>query len=340
MHPFLTAFDDEDDVALAAPPAIEVIAPARLAGQRLDKALAVLLPQYSRTRIQQWIEAGAVRINGAVASARRTVLAGDRFEVTVLPAPQEMALRPEPLPLNIVDADETLVIIDKPPGLVVHPAAGHWSGTLANGLLAFDPSLARLPRVGIVHRLDAGTSGLMVVARTAAAQADLVRQLQARSVTREYWAIVYGRAAPAGTVDAPIGRDPRHPLRFMAGGGRGAREARTHWRLIDVAQVDGQAFSWLACRLETGRTHQIRVHLESVGLPLVGDPLYRRGRPPARGGSPWTAMSRQALHACRLALRHPQTGRTRAWFRAPPADLQALMTMLGFDGRRDVRAFE
>ncbi|MCS7100326.1 MAG: pseudouridine synthase, partial [Burkholderiaceae bacterium] len=181
---------------------------------------------------------------------------------------------------------------------------------------------------------------LMVVARTAAAQVDLVRQLQARSVTREYWAIVHGRAAPAGTVDAPIGRDPRHPLRFMAGGGRGAREARTHWRLIDVAEIDGQAFSWLACRLETGRTHQIRVHLESVGLPLVGDPLYRRGRPPARAGSPWTAMARQALHACRLALRHPQTGRTRAWFRAPPEDLQALMTMLGFDGGRDVRAFE
>ena len=183
------------------------------------------------------------------------------------------------MPLAVLFEDADMLVIDKPPGLVVHPAAGHWSGTLLNGLLAYAPELADVPRAGIVHRLDAGTSGLMVVARTLAAQADLVRQLQARTVRREYWAIVLGEPRRHGTVDAPIGRDPRNPLRFKVSHASSARSARTqYWNLASVRQGNA-TLSWLACRLDTGRTHQIRVHLEHLGHPLVGDPVYRRRLP-------------------------------------------------------------
>lgn len=336
---------DEDDTAAdgveAGVPA-RIAVPASLAGSRIDKALATLLPEVSRSRIQRWIEAGAVRLNGTEPSARTALVEGDVIELAPPPAPESAALRPEPIALDVVFADASIIVLDKPPGLVVHPAAGNWSGTLANGLLAYDRTLAQMPRAGIVHRLDAGTSGLMVVARTVAAQVDLVRQLQARSVTREYWAIVHGAAPAAGTVEAPLGRDPRNPVRFKAGAGRHVRPARTHWRRIAMAEVDRRVFSWLACRLDTGRTHQIRVHLESIGLPLVGDPVYRRGRPPTRADDPrpWVHFQRQALHACRLGFVHPQSRRPRNWFRPPPADMLELMTALGFEGRHDVAAFE
>jgi 23S rRNA pseudouridine1911/1915/1917 synthase len=233
-------------------------------------------------------------------------------------------------------------VLDKPAGLVVHPAAGNWSGTLLNGLLAYDSGLRHLPRAGIVHRLDAGTSGLMVVARTAAAQLDLVRQLQARSVTREYWAIVHGAAAKEATVDGAIARDPRQPLRFKVSSAAHAKPARTRYRLVDTTEIGGQTLSWIVCRLDTGRTHQIRVHLESIRLPLVGDPVYRRGRPPApsAAANPWAQFGRQALHACRLEIVHPNTGEPMQWFRGPPADMQELMISLGFDLRRGARAFK
>jgi 23S rRNA pseudouridine1911/1915/1917 synthase len=335
---------EDDEIAVGEEHAVpsQLVVPRALAGSRIDKALAQLLPQVSRSRIQQWIEAGAVLLNGVAPSVRTALVEGDRIDLSPPPAPDSAALRPEPMALDVVHADASIIVLDKAPGLVVHPAAGNWSGTLANGLLAYDRALAQVPRAGIVHRLDAGTSGLMVVARTAAAQLDLVRQLQARSVTREYWAIVHGEAPVAGTIDAPIGRDPRNPLRFKVGAARAARDARTHWRRIATCQLEARTFSWLACRLDTGRTHQIRVHLESIGLPLVGDPVYRRGRPPARAddASPWARFERQALHACRLALVHPTSRRRRSWFRAPPADMQALMAALGFDGGRDVDAFE
>lgn len=270
---------------------------------------------------------------------RDPVFAGDSIRVATVAAPQDMAFTPEPMALTIVHQDGALLVIDKPPGLVVHPAAGHWSGTLLNGLLAHDAALAALPRAGIVHRLDADTSGLMVVARTLEAQTDLVRQLQARTVTREYWAVVHGACAPAGTIDAPLARDPRNPIRFAVRRGASAREARTHFRCVATVVSDGKPFSWVACRLDTGRTHQIRVHMEHLGHPLVGDPVYRRGRPGpgADAGSlpaPWTTFERQALHACRLALRHPETGEPCAWFRAPPGDMRQLMRQLGF-GRTD-----
>ena len=311
-------------------------------GWRLDRALAALHPQYSRSRIQQWIGDGQVSVvpsRPSTLKARDPVYSGEIVSIVMVAAPQDIAFAPQPMPLAIVYEDAALRVIDKPPGLVVHPAAGHWSGTLLNGLLAYDSTLAALPRAGIVHRLDADTSGLMVVARTLAAQTDLVRQLQARSVTREYWAVVHGTCPPDGTIDAPLARDPRNPLRFAVRRGASAREARTHFRRIATVLSAGRSVSWVTCRLDTGRTHQIRVHMEHLGHPLVGDPVYRRGRPAssAQTGAaqvPWATFERQALHACRLGLRHPDSGEACTWFRAPPADLRQLMRQLGF-GRTD-----
>ena len=234
------------------------------------------------------------------------------------------------MPLDVVHEDEAIIVVNKPPALVVHPAAGHWSGTLLNRLLFHAPELAQLPRAGIVHRLDADTSGLMVVARTLHAHTELVRQLQARSVHRAYWAIVLGEPRRGGTVDAPIGRDPRNPLRFCVSHAASARVARTHYTRVATTQHDGAHLSWLALRLETGRTHQIRVHCEYLGHPLVGDPVYRRRLPARDPGVPWRAFPRQALHACMLGLQHPVGGEPMTWFRPPPADLAALMRALQF----------
>ena len=301
--------------------------------ERLDKVLARLMPSVSRARIQKWIEDGAVSVNGLKAdSVRLKVAGGDAIDVVKQPSPQESAYAPEDgIDFDVVYEDEAIIVINKPAGLVVHPAAGHWSGTLLNGLLFRYPELACVPRAGIVHRLDKETSGLMVVARTESAQTDLVRQLQARTVGREYWALVLGLAPEAGFVDRAIGRDPRNPLKFCCRGGQGSKPAMTHCRLIDVAQSAGRTISWVACRLETGRTHQIRVHLTTVGLPLLGDPLYRTNAsklPPEAGLA--AEFSRQALHASRLRLKHPETGLEQEWFVPPPADMYEVMEELGF----------
>jgi len=327
--------DSDDTGAEQAPLTLTV--PESAAGQRLDKALALLLPDLSRSRLQQWIEAGAVRVNGTVARVRQALDGGEQVDIVPVPAPEQLAMRPEPIDLDVVYEDGHIAVLDKPPGLVVHPAAGNWSGTLANGLLARFPETAALPRAGIVHRLDAYTSGLMVVALTLQAQTDLVRQLQARTVMREYWAIVVGAVPPATTVDAPLARDPRNPLRFAVSRAPRAKPARTHVRCVQTVGSGRMALSWIACRLDTGRTHQIRVHLESIGHPLVGDPVYRRGRPapsPAHGGAvpAWLDFPRQALHACRLGLVHPAQRTAMSWFRAPPADLRTLMRQCGFAG--------
>jgi 23S rRNA pseudouridine1911/1915/1917 synthase len=301
-------------------------------GERLDKTLALRLPGHSRSRLQSWIEQGAVLVDGEPPQrARQPVLIGQRILVHAVPAPEDLAFAPEAMDLAIVHEDADLFVLDKPAGLVVHPAAGHWSGTLLNGLLAHDPALAALPRAGIVHRLDADTSGLMVVARNLLAQTDLVRQLQARTVRREYWAVVRGRAPERVSIEGAIERDPRNPLRFRVGQGPAAKPARTHAARLGLAQTEAGELSWVACKLETGRTHQIRVHLESLGLPLVGDPVYR-GRPPHPriGSAPWTNFARQALHACHLGLVHPRSGQELAWFRPPPADMRELMRELGF----------
>lgn len=301
--------------------------------ERLDKVLARLMPSVSRARIQKWIEDGAVSVNAAKAdSVRLKVAGGDVIDLVKLPSPEENAYAPEDgIVFDVVYEDEAVIIINKPAGLVVHPAAGHWSGTLLNGLLYRYPELARVPRAGIVHRLDKETSGLMVVARTESAQTDLVRQLQARTVGREYWALVLGLAPEAGFVDRSIGRDPRNPLKFCCRGGQGSKPAMTHCRLVDVAQAAGRTISWVACRLETGRTHQIRVHLTTVGLPLLGDPLYRTNasKLPQEAGLA-AQFSRQALHASRLRLRHPETGDEQEWFVPPPEDMYEVMDELGF----------
>lgn len=304
---------------------------ARHAGARLDKALAELMPDVSRSRLQQWVADAAVRVNGAAVRQRHELVLGDLIEVAPQPAPDAAAFAPEPMPLAIVHEDDAIIVLDKPPGLVVHPAAGHWNGTLLNGLLAHAPQLADVPRAGIVHRLDADTSGLMVVAKTLAAQTQLVRQLQERSVMREYWAVVLGEPASGGVVDAPIGRDPRNPLRFRVSHAANAKSARTRYAVVARARDGGVALAWIACRLDTGRTHQIRVHMEHIRHPLVGDPVYRRGLPGRNGdAATWRRFDRQALHACRLGLVHPASRQTLSWFRAPPPDLAALMADLGF----------
>ena len=303
----------------------------RHAGERLDKALAILMPEVSRSRLQQWVGDGAVRVNGGQVRQRHELVLGDLIEIEPQPAPDAAAFNPEPMPLAIVHEDDAIIVLDKPAGLVVHPASGHWSGTLLNGLLAYAPQLADVPRAGIVHRLDADTSGLMVVAKTLAAHTHLVRQLQERSVTREYWAVVLGVPSASGTVDAPIGRDPRNPLRFRVSHGATAKPARTRYAVVDTVQADGVRLAWIACRLDTGRTHQIRVHMEHIGHPLVGDPVYRRGLPGRAGEvNTWRGFRRQALHASRLGLVHPASGQTLSWFRAPPDDLAQLMSGLGF----------
>ena len=288
--------------------------PAEAAGQRFDVALARALPQFSRARLRAWIDEGLVTQDGRVALPTRKVRGGEDVVVHASSLPQETDLAPEAIALVAVYEDDALLVVDKPAGLVVHPGAGNRAGTLANALLHRVPQLSCVPRAGIVHRLDKDTSGLMVVAKTLPAHTALVRQLQARTVTREYLALATGDLARGDTIDAPIGRHPtrRTTMAVVATG----RSARTH---VEVLERFGGA-TLLRCRLETGRTHQIRVHLASRGHPLVGDPAYGR-----KGTIPFF---RQALHAARLALEHPITGRTLAWESPLPQDFAELLASL------------
>ncbi len=300
--------------------------PEDLAGKRLDRVLAELFPEYSRSRLQQWLRAGWVTVDGQQRRARDPVIGGEHVIVDAEPQ-AETAVEPEPIPLEILAEDDSLFVINKPPGLVVHPAAGHWHGTLVHGLLHRDPELSALPRAGVVHRLDKDTSGVLVVARTYAAHADLVAQLQARSVERHYQAVVCGSPTAGGRVEAPIGRHPRDRKR-MAVVSRG-RPAVTHYRVAERFP----AHTALSLQLETGRTHQIRVHMAHVGLPLVGDPVYGRRPVYPRGASDELRQTldgfrRQALHARRLALRHPASGAWQEWEVPPPQDLQELLEAL------------
>ncbi|MGN6319706.1 RluA family pseudouridine synthase [Trinickia sp.] len=315
-----------------------VAVPAELAGDRLDKVLAKVFPEFSRSRLQSWTEAGRVLLNGAPAKVRQAVPLGARIELTPDLLPEQLAFTPEPVPLEVVYEDETLLVIDKPAGLVVHPAAGNWSGTILNGLLHRYPDAAGLPRAGIVHRLDKETSGLMVVARTLEAQTDLVRQLQARTVKRRYVALVWGAMPDEGIIDAPIGRDPRERTRMAVVAGSTGKSARTRFRLVDQTTWQRQTVSAIHCDLETGRTHQIRVHCAHAGHPLLGDPVYgsargRRSSVPLPGG-----FARQALHAWQLGLVHPSTGRSIRWRADLPADMEELVHALGFG--QEAAAFE
>jgi 23S rRNA pseudouridine1911/1915/1917 synthase len=298
----------------SAPAPVKVTAPSTCAGMRLDQALAKLLPEFSRSRLARWVRSGRATVDGRAALPRQKVRGGEVIELAPLPDDAELAHRPENIPLEVVFEDATLLVVNKPAGLVVHPGSGNWQGTLLNALLRHAPELARIPRAGIVHRLDKDTSGLLVVAKTLPAQASLVRQLQARTVKREYLAVAHGRVARDGRIDAPIGR---HPIRRtkMAVVARG-RPAVTYYKVLERHA----GASVLRCRLETGRTHQIRVHLASLGHPLVGDSTYGR-----RGAIPFP---RQALHAERLELVHPATGKAMSWQVDPPADMRQLIATL------------
>ena len=289
--------------------------PGGCAGLRLDQALARLLPEYSRNRLAQWVRAGQARLDGRAVAPRHKVRGGETISVVPSPGPEMIAHQAEDIPLDIVFEDPALLVVNKPAGLVVHPGSGNWRGTLLNALLMYSPGLSGIPRAGIVHRLDKDTSGLLVVARTLVAQAELARQLHARSVTRIYLAVVHGRVARDGRIEAPIGRHPVKRTR-MAVTARG-RHAVTHYEVIERYA----AATLLRCRLETGRTHQIRVHLSALGHPLVGDPAYGK-----RNAEP--AFPRQALHAERLALRHPVSRRAMSWRAAPPSDMRRLIQSL------------
>ncbi|MES1979884.1 MAG: RluA family pseudouridine synthase [Pseudomonadota bacterium] len=291
-------------------------------GKRVDSTLALVVPEFSRSYLQQLIGAGLVQLNGVtLAKASHAVKAFDELRIELRPTPQSQAFKPEAMALDVVFEDEFLLVINKPAGLVVHPAPGNWSGTLLNGLLARDSGAALLPRAGIVHRLDKDTSGLMVVARKRQVMDELVRMIAARSVNRQYIAVAHGEWAGAATrqVNLPVGRDPRNRLR-MAVVDMDRNPGKTASTDISVLQSNPD-YCMVRCKLHTGRTHQIRVHMAALGHPLVADELY--------GGRSAGGLERQALHACRLAFGHPISGKLLE-FRSPlPKDLAAAVLALG-----------
>jgi len=309
--------DDEDFIALEIS--------HDMAGERLDKVLATFLPDYSRNRLKTWVEAGAVTVDGKVTKARYLLHGGESIKVFPQDMPEQFAFNSEDIALDVIYEDPSIIVINKPPGLVVHPASGNWTGTLLNGLLFRYPELKSLPRAGIVHRLDKDTSGLMVVARTSQAQTALVKQLQERTVGRRYLALVWGNLPSQGKVLATVGRDQRDRLKMAAGSPQG-KPAATVFRRLAKGLFSDASLALVECRLETGRTHQIRVHLESLGFPLLGDPVYRKKTP---GAAKTLPLIRQALHAYALTLEHPATHDVMTWFQLPPEDLIALLPCVG-----------
>jgi 23S rRNA pseudouridine1911/1915/1917 synthase len=299
-----------------------------LSGQRLDQVAVQLFPQFSRARLQEWIKSGQITLAGKVVKPNTKVAGGETLQLDV-ELRNEGEWEAEDLGLNIVYEDDDLLVIDKPADLVVHPAAGNEDGTLLNGLLHHLPELQQMPRAGIVHRLDKDTTGLMVVAKNLEAQNQLVQQLQARTVSRQYVAVVVGAIPPHGHVDAPLGRDPFNRVK-MAVVKSGGKEAITHFqRLARLGPM-----SLVRLKLETGRTHQIRVHMAHLGFPLLGDPLYGRQLPRLVDVDEETAQliahfPRQALHAEQLSLQHPRTAETCTWQSPWPEDLAGLVRALG-----------
>ena len=303
----------------------EFIVPNEYVGLRLDQALAQMLPQFSRNRLKQWIDAEAVTVNGVHFPPKARLAGGETIRVNALPQIESEAL-PQDITLDVVYEDKSLLVINKPAGLTVHPGAGNPQDTLMNALLYHDKALAHLPRAGIVHRLDKDTSGLMVVARSEEAHIDLVRQLAARTVKREYRALAWGDFQRDAVIEAPIGRHPTQRVK-MAIVSRG-KPARTH---VFVEQRFGEV-TWLRCQLDTGRTHQIRVHLAASGYPLVGDSVYGKRKAPLRNDDArigaLCAFPRQALHAFQLGLVHPATKALMRWQAALPEDMAGLLEKL------------
>jgi len=301
-------------------------------GQRLDRALAALLPDYSRSRLQAWLAEGALTVDGETPAAKTKVAGGEQVCLFLPSEPDDATVAPEPIMLDIIHEDDAILVIDKPAGLVMHPGAGNPDGTLQNALLHYDESLAALPRAGIVHRLDKDTSGILVVAKTFAAHKQLVADLAERTIKRQYEAVAVGVMTAGGHVDAPLDRHPVDRKR-MAVRDFG-REAVTHYRVIHRYR----AHTHVCCELETGRTHQIRVHLAHIRYPLLGDPVYgRRLALPRDSSDAFIAalrgFRRQALHARTLGLTHPVTGEDMQWQSPRPADFEALLAALAEDAR-------
>ncbi|MBU3694247.1 MAG: RluA family pseudouridine synthase [Rhodocyclaceae bacterium] len=327
MREALDEWDDYSESDVQAPPAdapaaLTLQAPADALGERLDRVLARLLPDYSRNRLQTWIEEGRVSVDGIARAGKYKLFGHETLKVTPATEIAALADAAEDIPLRVVHADADIIIVDKPAGLVVHPGSGIANGTLLNALLHHFPETAGVPRAGIVHRLDRDTSGLMVVGRTLRAQTRLVEAMKARQIGRTYTALATGRLESSQWVDAPVGRDPRHRTRMAVV--PSGREARTFIEPLEL--LPGATL--LDCTLETGRTHQIRVHCRYIGHPLVGDPVYLTRKP----ASPLlAAFPRQALHARRLELPHPVSGEACAWDSPLPADLRDLLEALRDD---------
>ena len=313
-----------------------LVVPESHAGLRVDVALQQLLPEFSRSKLQEWIKNEFVTVNQSAITSKHKVYAGDEIKVIVQQNPENNAFLPEAIPLDIVFEDDTLLVINKPAGMVVHPAAGNWSGTLLNALLHHMPDIGNIPRCGIVHRLDKETSGLLVVAKTLSAQTHLVQQLQARTVKREYRAIVWGQLWKNGVVNQPIGRHPSIRTRMAVH--LSGKPAITHYEILERFGVH----TYLRCNLETGRTHQIRVHMQYLKAPIVGDPVYG-----LKSIMPIKSMSdtlrqhilgfhRQALHAIRLGLIHPLTSEAMEWSIDLPNDMKALLEIIRLEQSDDI----
>jgi 23S rRNA pseudouridine1911/1915/1917 synthase len=321
----LTDDDNDVDIETISLPDVDIPlsfkVPIEYGGMRLDQALARLLPEYSRSRLQEWVLQGQITMNGAVATSKQKVWGGESLSVTPQSNPADQPFQAEDIDLNIIYEDASIIVINKPVGLVVHPGSGNWQGTLLNALLHHDPAMGNVPRAGIVHRLDKDTSGLLVVARTLVAQTALVRQLQDRSVRREYLALAHGEIERGGRVDQPIDRHPsqRTKMAVVAGG----KPAITHYSLVETFP----GCTLLRCKLETGRTHQIRVHMAYLHHPLVGDRIYIKGaqKCPPQMREVLMEFPRQALHAERLGLEHPETGEWMEWQADMPEDMQQLL---------------
>lgn len=322
------ASDDQADAA--ASQLNEFVVAATDAGQRLDVVLANGFAQHSRSRLQRWLKAGQIRVDGQSLPAKYKVLGGELIELLADEVPDSVdtdAVRAQPIEFDIVYRDDDLLVINKPAGLVMHPAPGNQDGTVMNGLLALNPALAAVPRAGIVHRLDKDTTGLFVVAQSLRAHTSLVEQLQTRTMGREYAAVVQGELVAGATIDAPIGRHPvdRKRMAVVAGG----RTAITHYRVLRHLR----GFTYINVKLETGRTHQIRVHLAHLKHALVGDQVYGGRRRLPAGYDPdaretIAAFPRQALHAHTLSLQHPDHGETCRWSVPLPDDIENLLALM------------